>query len=89
MLRRLALPEDDLREALTKGTMVVNLGEFQVLERQVYQARDDIVLADAIRLEIPQYGAQARLVYGSPPTGARPLAGSGRAKGTQQYANEL
>ena len=67
MSGRLALSEDDLRETLSQSAMMVNLGEVQVLERQVDKARDDIILTDVIRLEIPQHGAQARLVYDSPP----------------------
>ena len=77
MLRRLALTEYDLREALPQGAMVVNLGEVQVFKRQVYEARDDIILTDAVRLEIPQHGAQARLVYDRPPLEVRPLESSG------------
>ena len=41
-------------KALSQGAVVVNLGEFQILKRQVYQTRDDIVFADAVRLEILQ-----------------------------------
>ena len=77
MLRRLALTEYDFREALPQGAMVVNLGEVQIFKRQVYEARDDIILTDAVRLEIPQQGAQARLVYDRPPLEARPLESSG------------
>lgn len=45
--------------------MMVDFGEVEVFERQVYQARDDLIFADAVGLEVSQNGAQPRFVDSS------------------------
>ena len=44
--------------------MVVDFGEVEVFEGQVYKARDDLIFADAVGLEVSQNGAQPRFVDG-------------------------
>ena len=41
LLRRFAFGENDFREALTQGAMMVHLGEAEVFKRQVLEAFDD------------------------------------------------
>lgn len=51
LLWRLALPENDLWKALADGPVMVNLGELQVLVRQVPEMGYYLILAKAVALE--------------------------------------
>ena len=64
MLRRLALPEDDLREPLSYRAVVVNLGEVEVFVGQIPEARNHLVNAQVALAQLVEYGAKPGLFDG-------------------------